>query len=114
MENLRRPDPNEDRNDPMIPEYWELGEQIQERIRGAGYETDVVESLAVDIHDILQAADAVRDVIGPALLSADGVELTAAIRALVDELGHIRWHCDSAVEFLEAMAAASRSDEGYG
>ena len=45
-------DPNKDRNDPMVPEYWLLGEDLQDRIRGAGYDSPTVEGIAVDIHDL--------------------------------------------------------------
>jgi hypothetical protein len=100
MSILKTPDPNKDRNDPMVPEHWELGESIQDRIRNAGFARDEVEGIAVDIHDLLQAADAIRDSLGPAILRASRDELAPAVRALAAELNHVRWHCESAEVFL--------------
>jgi hypothetical protein len=99
-----RPDPNKDRNDQMVPEYWDLGDEIQNRIVRAGYESPVVEGLAVDIHDLLQAVDRIRDELGPATLSAEPGQFPAALKTLADEIDHIRWHCDSAMTFLNAAS----------
>ncbi|HTQ11716.1 MAG TPA: hypothetical protein VMI31_16770, partial [Fimbriimonadaceae bacterium] len=59
------PDPNEGSTDPMVPEHWKLGEDLQDRIRDAGYESETVEGIAVDVHDLLQACDRIRDEIVP-------------------------------------------------
>ncbi|MEZ0327144.1 MAG: hypothetical protein ACAH95_14690 [Fimbriimonas sp.] len=94
-----RPDPNKDRNDTIVPEYWTLGEDFQDSIRRAGYESETVEGIAVDIHDILQAADVIR-----ATVEGEG-ELKDKVELLIFELDHIRWHCDAAIEHLTAAKA---------
>jgi hypothetical protein len=90
-------DPNRDRNDPMVPEYWALGEAVQDRVRLAGYDHPEVEGIAVDLHDILQAADFIRSF-------QPGADLTS----LQFELEHIRWHCDRALAYLTASGANLR------
>jgi hypothetical protein len=105
----RTPDPNKDRNDPMVPEYWQLGEDLQDSIRRAGYEAESVEGIAVDVHDLLQASEKIRTSLAPKiLLAADPSqreELRNAIRGLALEFVHIRWHCDAAVDYLDAAVA---------
>jgi uroporphyrinogen-III synthase len=101
----RRPDPNKERNDPMVAEYWQLGEDLQDSIRRAGYEADAVEGIAVDVHDLLQAAERIQNELGPRLLQAgegDREALRECLRELAFEFDHIRWHCDAATEYLEA------------
>lgn len=102
----RGPDPNQESIDPMVPEHWLLGENVQDAITAAGYQAETVEGIAVDIHDLLQAADKIRDELAPAMLTATGAEFRAALAALSTEFEHIRWHCDSAVEFLADASAA--------
>lgn len=103
--NNRPPDPNKERNDPMVPEYWLLGEDVQDKVRLAGYETDTVEGIAVDIHDVLQAAIKIEQELAPAILSADPAQMRARILELAEEFEHIRWHCEAAQEYLQAAAA---------
>lgn len=91
-----KPDPNKDRNDTIVPEYWSLGEDFQDKIRLSGYESETVEGVAVDIHDLLQAADAIR------IALASEVDLRTQIDTLLFELDHIKWHCDAATRHLEA------------
>jgi uroporphyrinogen-III decarboxylase len=102
--NERTPDPNKERNDPMVPEYWLLGEDVQDKVRLAGYEAETVEGIAVDIHDLLQAAETIQNELAPAILAADPAAIKAKLRALAEEFEHIRWHCDAALEYLEAAA----------
>ncbi|MGV3617824.1 MAG: hypothetical protein ACO1SV_21070 [Fimbriimonas sp.] len=103
MNEERGPDPNKERNDPMVPEYWELGEDIQDKVRRAGYEADAVEGIAVDIHDLLQAAEKIEQELGPGVLQAvDREALLVRLRELTAEFDHIRWHCDAALEYLDA------------
>jgi hypothetical protein len=83
------PDPNEGSTDPMVPEHWRLGEDLQDAIRAAGYESDAVDGIAVDIHDLLQSSDRIRDDIVPAAMKGD---LSAELKRLEAELAHIRWH----------------------
>jgi len=97
-------DPNKDRNDPMVPEYWDLGEAVQDKIRTAGYESPQVEGIAVDIHDLLQAADAIRDLLAPAILTATPEALPTALAQLQDEIAHLRWHCNNAIPYLQAAS----------
>ncbi|HWA84239.1 MAG TPA: hypothetical protein VG820_12420 [Fimbriimonadaceae bacterium] len=93
MDEALGPDPNEGSTDPMIAEHWRLGEDLQDRIRHAGYESETVEGIAVDIHDLLQACDRIRDEIVPGALGGD---LAGSLKALRFELGHIRWHTQAA------------------
>jgi len=86
----------------MEPEYWQLGEDIQNRILAAGYQSSEVEGIAVDIHDLLQAVDVIRKDLAPKLLTVATQDLANAMAQLADELDHVRWHCDSAIEFLAA------------
>lgn len=102
----RTPDPNKERNDPMVPEYWELGESVQDRILASGYESPEVEGIAVDIHDVLQAADRIREELGPKILASTPDQLDKALQELVDELNHIRWHCEAGTEFLKSAREA--------
>ena len=104
----RGADPNEGRNDPMVPEYWLLGEAVQDAIISAGYEAETVEGVAVDIHDLLQAADHIRAELGPRIVAA-GDDKEALIKLLAElkfEFEHIRWHCDDAVAFLNDTEGA--------
>jgi hypothetical protein len=101
----RGPDPNEGRNDPMVAEHWQLGEDVQDKIRSAGYESETVEGIAVDLHDLLQSADRIRDDLAPAILNASGSELVGLLHQMAFEFEHIRWHCDSATEYLTAAQA---------
>jgi hypothetical protein len=103
---LTGPDPNKDRNDPMVPEYWRLGEDLQDTIVNAGYAADVVDGIAVDIHDLLQAADRIRDELAPALVSSSAESRLAAVAALRAEFFHIQWHADAAAAYLAAAADA--------
>jgi hypothetical protein len=106
----RGPDPNEGRNDPMVAEHWQLGEELQDKILAAGFESETVEGIAVDLHDLLQAADRIRDELAPAVLKASGVDLVGALEVLSLEFAHIRWHCDSATEFLGQASSVLRAD----
>jgi len=109
MEYPQRPDPNKESNDPMIPEHWQLGEDVQDKIRAAGYEATEVEGIAVDIHDLLQSADRLRDELGPQILAASPEDLPDLLAQLAAELEHVRWHCEAAGAYLsEAQIQLSR------
>ncbi len=97
-------DPNKDRNDPMAPEYWLLGEDLQDKIRAAGYDSPTVEGIAVDIHDLLQAATRIQQELAPAIVGAsveDKVELLELLTELKFEFDHVRWHCGAASAYLD-------------
>jgi hypothetical protein len=98
---MQTPDPNEGRNDPMVPEYWVQGEALQDRIVAAGYDHPSVDGIAIDLHDILQAADQIRAAIAP---EAEA-DLETTLRHLRFELGHILWHCQAGLAYLEAATA---------
>jgi len=100
MDYPTRPDPNKESNDPMIPEYWLLGEDVQDKIRAAGYEASEVDGIAVDIHDLLQSADRIRGELGPKILSAPPEELSVLLSELASEFQHILWHCEAATAYL--------------
>jgi hypothetical protein len=99
------PDPNEASTDPMVPEHWRLGEDLQDRIRVAGYESETVDGIAVDVHDLLQACDRIRDEIIPAALRGNDAELAGNLKRLEFELGHIRWHTEAAETHLRMALA---------
>jgi len=95
-------DPNKDRNDPMVPEYWLLGEDLQDKIRGAGYDSPTVEGIAVDLHDLLQSAHRIQSEIAAAIVDSPtgDPKLLDLIRELKYEFDHIGWHCESASRYL--------------
>jgi hypothetical protein len=98
-----QPDPNKDRNDPMVPEYWLLGEDLQDKIRAAGYEPPTVEGIAIDLHDLLQSAKRIEEELASGIVAAspaDSAKLIELMRALKFEFEHIAWHCGSASEYL--------------
>lgn len=99
----REPDPNRDGADPMVQEHWALGEAVQDRVRTAGFEPEAVEGIAVDLHDLLQAADRIRDELGPQCVEGD---LTIALAELQRELEHVGWHVQSALAYLERAQVA--------
>ena len=95
----------------MEADYWELGEAVQDRIIHAGFESESVEGIAVDIHDLLQAADRIREKLGPAILAAsDAAQLAEAMDALKFEFGHVRWHGAKAEDFLTEVIHSIRKD----
>ena len=98
-----QPDPNKDRNDPMVPEYWLLGEDLQDKIRAAGYDSPTVEGIAVDLHDLLQAAKRIEEELAPSIVAAspvDSARLIELMKALKFEFEHIAWHCNSATSYI--------------
>lgn len=94
------PDPNVDRNDPMEPEYWRLGEDVQDRVRALGYNPVTVEGIAVDIHDILQIADRIRLELAPRILEATAESVAEVLTEFSAEIIHLAWHCKSAEAYL--------------
>ncbi|MBC8063782.1 MAG: hypothetical protein H7Y17_03060 [Chlorobia bacterium] len=97
-------DPNEGSIDPMEPEYWLLGEAIQDRILAAGYKQETVDGIAVDIHDLLQAADLIRTQLAPAILNASSdAELAQAVDRLKIEFHHLEWHGAAGQRYLESV-----------
>lgn len=94
-------DPNEGSTDPMVAEYWLLGEAVQDRLIEAGFESETVEGIAVDIHDVLQAAERIRTELAPNIISATEEDaLKTAIEELRKEMSHLRWHGQNADGFL--------------
>ena len=88
----------------MVEEYWLLGEALQDRILAAGYSQERVDGIAVDIHDILQAADLIKSDLAPAILAAKTPEdLDAAVERLRFELHHLEWHGRSGQNYLESV-----------
>jgi hypothetical protein len=112
MEEPLGPDPNEGSTDPMVPEHWKLGEDFQDRIRDAGYDSETVEGIAVDIHDILQAADRIREEIVATAMTSSGPDFAGELKKLQSELAHMRWHTQSAEAFLrKALAVLEPQNE---
>ena len=90
----------------MVAEHWVLGEAVQDAIITAGYEHPTVEGIAVDLHDLLQAADRIREVLGPQIVSGRADERREALEELAFEFEHIRWHCDDALAYLASARQA--------
>lgn len=84
----------------MIPEHWLLGDDVQDKIRAAGYEAPEVDGIAVDIHDLLQSADRIRDELGPQILACSPEELAGLLEQLAVEFDHVKWHCEAAAAYL--------------
>ena len=100
------PDPNEGSIDPMIPEYWQLGEAVQDRIISEGYQHEEVDGIAIDIHDLLQSADRIRDEFAKLAVDATSREaLLEALQKLDFEFRHIAWHCEAAQTYLGQATA---------
>lgn len=102
-------DPNKDRNDPMVPEYWLVGEDLQDKIRAAGYDAPTVDGIAVDFHDLLQAAvrieqELVATIVKTPVENQD--RLCELLKELRYEFDHIGWHCQSATAYLAGAIAA--------
>ena len=100
-----REDPNKVRNDPMVPEYWLAGEDLQDKIRAAGYDSPTVDGIAVDIHDLLQAAKRIEEEIVPMLADAglaDREKFLQLLQELRYEFDHIAWHSASGTHYLDA------------
>lgn len=95
-------DPNEGRNDPVEAEAWRLGEDVQDAIIRAGYQHPTVEGVAVDVHDLLQAAKRIRTELAPRVAAGD----LSALEELRFEFHHIGWHAEQAVAYLDAARAA--------
>ena len=90
----------------MMPEYWQLGEDLQDKIREAGYESPTVEGIAVDVHDLLQASALIEEDLIPKVLNQldlrDREALIQKLEGLQFEFSHIAWHCNAAAEYLSA------------
>ena len=87
----------------MVPEYWLLGEDLQDRIRGAGYDSPTVEGIAVDIHDLLQSAARIEQDLAAAIVKTpkgEQAKLLELMRELRYEFEHIGWHCENATQYL--------------
>ena len=99
-------DPNKERNDPMMPEYWQLGEDLQDKIQAAGYESPTVDGIAVDVHDLLQASATIEQELIPRVLDQmdlrDKQALIEKLETLRFEFDHIAWHCQAASNYLSA------------
>ena len=98
-------DPNKDRNDPMVPQYWLLGEDLQDKIRAAGYDSPTVDGIAVDLHDLLQSAVRIQEELASAIVklpAEDSPKLLELLRELKFEFAHVGWHCESAVAYVSA------------
>ncbi|CAN5392934.1 hypothetical protein BH11ARM1_BH11ARM1_07820 [soil metagenome] len=89
-------DPNKDRDDSMVAEYWTLGEDFQDAVVNSGYEHPQVDGIAVDIHDLLQACDAIRESL------ASDIPFEEKVAILKFELNHMSWHCEQATAYLTA------------
>lgn len=109
MNSERGPDPNEGSLDPIEPEYWELGEAVQDAIVAAGYQAESVEGIAVDLHDLLQTTDRIRNDLAPQLAARpDRETMLALMEELKAHFHHLAWHCEAAQEFLQKADNAIR------
>jgi hypothetical protein len=96
------PDPNEGSIDPIEPEYWRLGEDLQDALVATGYESPTVEGIAVDIHDLLQATQRLESTLVPEAIANPSHE---TLDRLKEEFRHIAWHCAAAEAFLNQVKA---------
>lgn len=88
----------------MVPEYWQLGEAVQDRIIAAGYEQEIVDGIAVDIHDSLQASSLIENELCPAILAAESDEdLISALSKLQAEYLHLEWHARAGQTYLQSV-----------
>lgn len=93
----------------MVAEYWVLGEAVQDKLIAAGYESETVEGIAVDIHDILQAADRIKETLAPAILaSGSEQDIQLQMAELKNELSHVQWHCINAQTYLGSAQIKGR------
>ncbi len=101
-------DPNLERNDTMVPEYWDAGDSLQDAIMHHGFKSETVEGIAVDFHDMCQAVDVIRDELVPACLSGGLTkeEFLTRLGSLRLEILHLEWHANAAVEFIQSAEAA--------
>ena len=102
-------DPNKVRNDPMVPEYWLVGEDLQDKIRAAGYDSPTVDGIAVDFHDLLQSAVRIEQELAAAIIHTppdDREKLLEHLKELRYEFNHIGWHCQEATFYLDSAIAA--------
>ena len=105
-------DPNKVRNDPMIPEYWLVGEDLQDKIRAAGYDAPTVDGIAVDFHDLLQSAVRIEQELVATIVKTpveDRAKLGELLKELRYEFDHIGWHCQSATAYLDSAIATIES-----
>ncbi|MBN9502176.1 MAG: hypothetical protein BGO01_19020 [Armatimonadetes bacterium 55-13] len=100
-------DPNEGSTDPMVAEYWVLGEAVQDKIIAEGYDHHDVDGIAVDIHDLLQAADRIREELAPGVLGAESkAAVLEQLEKVQAEIDHIAWHCNAARAYLARVKDA--------
>jgi len=94
----------------MVPEHWLLGEDLQDKIRAAGYDSPTVEGIAIDLHDLMQAAARISEKLAPAIVAeTDPAKLLALLEELRFEFNHVAWHAQSATAFLgDALAQMER------
>lgn len=90
----------------MVPEFWQLGEDLQDVVRNAGFSMESVEGIAVDVHDLLQAAEKLESELIPAAIAASPEELVSRLQQMADEIAHIAWHCQAAQAYLSQAQAA--------
>ena len=93
----------------MIADYWRLGEAVQDAVIDAGYDADTVEGIAVDIHDMLQAADLIRDELAKAVVESSKEEMVSKLKLLQWEFDHIKWHCEAASTYINAAIEKLKS-----
>jgi len=84
-----------------------LGREVSRALELAQEEVDTLGDIAIDVHDLLRAADKLRNVLAPRLIETDTkdrTELRRLIREMAFEFEHVAWHAQAAVETLDRVA----------
>jgi hypothetical protein len=104
---VRQADPGAHRDEPIDIEHYQLGKDLKAALALAEEEVEMMGDIAIDLHDLLRAADKLRDVLAPQLIAAkseDRDELRKLIREMAFEFEHVAWHCSAAVECLDQVS----------
>lgn len=95
----------------MNLDHWRLAVEVEQSLKLAQEETDSLTDISVDLHDLLLAADKLRHIVAPSIISCpsdDRDELRKLIRAMAFEFEHIAFHAQAAVESLDKVAEKLR------
>ncbi|CAN5695002.1 hypothetical protein BH11ARM2_BH11ARM2_33450 [soil metagenome] len=98
-------------DEPLNLEHWKLAVEVEQCLKLAQEETDSLTDISIDLNDLLQAADKLRHIVAPQLISVtsdDRDELRKLLRAMAFEFEHIAFHAQAAVDTLDKVAEKLR------